>query len=66
MLYHMVISDLYSAGCPSGARLSENTDEKEITFRVEEAIPYLERIQNTSCYWLMRDILRDLYGWESR
>jgi hypothetical protein len=27
MLYHMVISELYSAGCPSGQRLSDNPDD---------------------------------------
>jgi hypothetical protein len=25
MLYHMVVSDLYAAGCPSGHRLSDET-----------------------------------------
>ena len=64
MLYHMVISDLYSAGCPDGVRLSENPDEEEKTRRIERAIGYLECIKNTSCYWLMRTILSDLYGWE--
>jgi hypothetical protein len=23
LLYHMIVSDLYSAGCPSGARLTQ-------------------------------------------
>ncbi len=64
MLYHMVISDLYAAGCPSGQRLSENPDDDEVTHRIEEAIPLLEHIQNTSCYWLMRTILADLYEWK--
>ena len=63
LLYHMVISDLYAAGCPSGARLSEDPDEREAAGRIEEAIPLLEHIQNTSCYWLMRTILSDLYDW---
>lgn len=56
-------SDLYSVGCPSGSRLSENPDEKEKTQRIEEAIGYLPLIKNTSCYWLMRTILADLYNW---
>ena len=63
LLYHMVISDLYSAGCPDGARLSENPDEKEVTCRIENALPYLEAIQNTSCFWLCRNILSELYNW---
>jgi glucuronate isomerase len=66
MLYHMVVSDLYAAGCPSGQRLSENPDDEEAAGRIEEAIPVLEHIQNTSCYWLMRKILSDLYEWKDR
>lgn len=64
MLYHMVISDLYSAGCPNGARLSEEPSENEIEFRIEQALPYLKYIENTSCYWGMRIILKELYEWE--
>ncbi len=64
MLYHMVISDLYAAGCASGGRLSEDPDANETAHRIEEAIPLLEHIQNTSCYWLMRTILADLYEWK--
>ena len=56
LLYHMVISDLYSAGCYSGARLSDDPDEQEKTQRIEEAICYLPKIHNTSCYWLMKTI----------
>ncbi len=66
LLYHMVISDLYSAGCPSGSRLSEDPDEKEKEHRIKEAIPYIEHIQNTSNYWLMRNILKDLYKWTEK
>lgn len=66
MLYHMVISELYAAGCPSGHRLSEDPDDNEASGRIEEAIPLLEHIQNTSCYWLMRTILSDLYEWKER
>jgi glucuronate isomerase len=64
MLYHMAISDLYAAGCRSGSRLSENPDDDEAAGRIEEAIPFLEHIQNTSCHWLMRTILSDLYEWK--
>ncbi len=64
MLYHMVISDLYAAGCPSGHRLSENPGEDEAAGRIEQAIPFLEHVQNTSCCWLMRTILSDLYEWK--
>ena len=64
LLYHMVISDLYSAGCPGGSRLSEDADEEEIEFRITEAIPYLPEIALTNCYWGVRIILKDIYGWD--
>ncbi len=66
LLYHMVISDLYAAGCPSGARLTQYPgwpDEAEAHQRIEEAIPFLPLIQNTSSSWGVRLILSDLYGW---
>lgn len=66
LLYHMVVSDLYSAGCPSGARLTQFPNwatKKEAHKRVEEALPYLRHIQNTSGWWGVRIILRDLYDW---
>ncbi|MEO6434660.1 MAG: hypothetical protein ABIP55_02715 [Tepidisphaeraceae bacterium] len=67
MLYHMIVSDLYSAGCPSGARLTQFPrwpDQKEAHARIEEALPYLPLIRNTSGWWGVRLILRDLYGWD--
>ncbi len=64
LLYHMLISDLVSAGCPDRGRLSENPDQAETRSRLEEAIPYLRYIQNTSIFWGAKIILRDLYGWD--
>lgn len=64
LLYHMLISELYSAGCPSGDRLPENPDQALVDARIEEAIAYLPLIRNTPLYLAMRKILRDLYGWE--
>ncbi|MBN1346940.1 MAG: hypothetical protein JXQ73_29895 [Phycisphaerae bacterium] len=63
LLYHMVISDLYSAGCPDGGRLSEWPDEAEARGRILRALPFVERIENTSCYWGLRILLGDLYDW---
>ncbi len=66
LLYHMVISDLYAAGCPSGnpadpvSRLARRGRGPR---RIDEALPYLVHIQNTSSFWGVRIILRDLYGW---
>ena len=31
--------------------------------RIKEALPYLKHIQNTSSFWGVRIILRELYGW---
>ena len=66
LLYHMVVSDLYAAGCPSGARLTQFPGwpgKEEAHARMREAIPFLPHIQNTSSFWGVRTILRDLYGW---
>ncbi|MCG3198712.1 MAG: hypothetical protein GHCLOJNM_03216 [bacterium] len=67
LLYHMAVTDLYAAGCPSGNRLTEfpgwPTREEAIR-RIEEAIPFLPRVRNTSASWAIRIILKDLYAWE--
>ena len=66
LLYHMVISDLYAAGCPSGTRLTEYPrwpGREEAHARIREAVPFLKHIQNTSSFWGVRLILADLYGW---
>ncbi len=66
LLYHMAVSDLYAAGCPSGARLTQYPgwpDEAEAHRRIEEALPYLNHVRNTSISWGIRTILKDLYGW---
>ena len=67
LLYHMVISDLYAAGCPTGRRLTEFPGfptEREAHSRIEQALPFLPHIQNTSSFWGVRIILRDLYEWK--
>lgn len=66
ILYHMAISDLYAAGCPSGSRLTEYPglpDKEEAHSRIREALPYLPYVRNTSTSWGIRIILRDLYNW---
>src|SRR5437867_699039 len=66
LLYHMVVSDLYAAGCPSGERLTQYPGwptKAEAHARIDEAIPYLPLIHNTSSSWGVRLILADLYGW---
>src|SRR5512136_2536618 len=67
LLYHMVVSDLYAAGCPSGARLTQYPGwptKEEAHARIREALPYLKHVRNTSCTWGVRMILNDLYGWD--
>src|SRR2546423_15513253 len=64
LLYHMVITDLYAAGCPSGARLTQYPSwpsKEEAEARLREALPFLPHIRNTSSYWGVRLILADLY-----
>ena len=64
LLYHMVISDLYGAGCPTGSRLTQHPGrptDAEAHARIEESLPFLPAIRNTSMYWLLRRILADLY-----
>ena len=63
LLYHMVITELYSSGCSNGSRLSDDPGEAEVTERIVQAIDYLENVQNTSLFWLLKGILKDLYGW---
>jgi hypothetical protein len=66
LLYHMVITDLYAAGCPSGSRLSQYPawpTHEEAHARLAEAVPYLPHVRNTSSMWGVRIILNDLYGW---
>lgn len=64
LLYHMVVSELGSAGCPSRARVSEDPDPGEAASRLEEALPYVPAIRNTSGFWGVSLVLRDLYGVE--
>ena len=66
LLYHMLITELYSAGCPSGARLSQYPtwpSQEETQDRIEEALPYLPLIRNTALSWILKQTLEDLYGW---
>ncbi|HQP96996.1 MAG TPA: hypothetical protein PLY86_00960 [bacterium] len=67
LLYHMAVSDLYAAGCPTGERLTQYPNwptTEEAHSRVREALPFLHHVQNTSTSWGIRMILRDLYGWD--
>ncbi|MBI5091983.1 MAG: hypothetical protein HZB26_06005, partial [Candidatus Hydrogenedentes bacterium] len=66
LLYHMAVSELYAAGCPSGSRLTQYPGWPSISeahARIEEALPYLDQVRNTSISWGIRMTLRDLYDW---
>jgi glucuronate isomerase len=66
LLYHMVVSDLYSAGCPHGARLTQYPgwpSGEESHHRLEQALPFLPHIRNTSSWWGVTNILSNLYEW---
>lgn len=66
LLYHMVVSDLYAAGCPNGSRLTEYPGwptPEESHARLAEAMPFLLQIRNTSSSWAARITLADLYDW---
>src|SRR5437868_12171391 len=66
LLYHMVVSDLYAAGCPNGARLTQYPgwpSQQGAHQRIEQALPFLPHIQNTSSFWGVKLILRDLFNW---
>jgi hypothetical protein len=56
LLYHMVVTDLYAAGCPSGARLAQFPQwptRDEAHARIAEAIPFLgtfrTRVRSGAC-----------------
>jgi|SRR5271157_174896 len=63
LLYHMPLSELYSAGMPNGDRLSWYASKEEARSRIEEALPYLKHVKNTSLQWGIKRILADLYDW---
>ncbi|MFA6245222.1 MAG: hypothetical protein WC655_30045, partial [Candidatus Hydrogenedentales bacterium] len=63
LLYHMVVSDLYAAGCASGSRLDEDRTQEAARARIVEALPYLSSARNTFMAWGVRTILADLYNW---
>lgn len=67
LLYHMSVSDLYAAGCPSGSRLTQYPGwptKEEAHSRIIEALPYIQYVQGTWIHSGVRMILRDLYGFD--
>ncbi len=66
LLYHMPLSELYSAGMPDGDRLSWYASKDEAKARIEAALPYLKYVRNTSLQWISKRILADLYDWKNQ
>ncbi len=57
VFYHYIVSELAAAGMPTN-HLSSDQSPRE---RLQAALPYLPRIANTSTYWGLQQIVRDLY-----
>lgn len=64
LLYHMIVSELYSAGCPDGSRLSEWPSKAEEKTRMLNAIPYIKHIRYSSTFAIAKSILADLYDFD--
>jgi hypothetical protein len=68
VLYHHVWVELVSAGMPATATtkagLPHEVADPEMAplDRVKAALPYLSHIRNTTCGYLLRTMLADLYG----
>ncbi len=57
LFYHHIVNELVAAGMPS-AHLSARLSPRD---RLRAALPYLPCIANTSTYWALQTIVRDLY-----
>lgn len=64
LFYYWLGTELRNAGCPEEicAPKGESARESDPRERVRQAVPYCERIRNTSNYWAFSGLMRDLYG----
>ena len=60
MFYHYIVTELRSAGA-SPSIFSPNLSVEQA---VKKAIPWLSLIRNTSTYWCLIHMLRELYGFK--
>jgi glucuronate isomerase len=60
VFYHYIVTELLSAGMPPDA-VSPHLSFEET---VKRAIPYFTLIKNTSTYWCLMTMLKELYGFE--
>ena len=67
LLYHMVISDLYAAGCPSGARLTQYPGEPSRGGGPRSALkkpcPSCRPFKTPVAFGASGSFSRNLYGW---
>lgn len=60
IFYHYIVTELLSAGAPPSIFSTDLTVEQAL----KKAIPWLSFIRNTSTYWCLIHMLRDLFGFE--
>jgi len=60
LFYHYILTELFSCGMPPYFLDKDISPEEKI----ENALPYIERIKNTTTFWCLSRILKDLYGFE--
>lgn len=59
LFYHYIVTELVSAG------MNRNEFEKLVhKDKLFKALPYFKYIRNTTTFWCLRQILKDLYGLE--
>ncbi|MCS7110679.1 MAG: hypothetical protein N3D82_01800 [Ignisphaera sp.] len=59
VFYHYIVTELVSSGMPR--RLIEECKGID---RLKVAVNYIKYIRNTSTFWCLKSILRDLYGFD--
>lgn len=62
IFYHYIATELMSAGAPSKAFHPDISFEEAMKL----TLPYFKMIRNTSTYWCLMKILRELYGFEEK
>ncbi len=60
IFYHYIVTELLSAGAPSEVLFS-NLKFDDL---MEKVAPYFKMIRNTSTYWCLIKMLREIYGFE--
>ena len=66
LFYHWLGTELRNSGCPHDIVQPKGVSEQALLSkeRIRAALPYCDRVRNTSNYWMFAGILRGLYGIE--